>query len=344
MNNQRFYLILTLILLVFNISKAQTVKDFFYVEKDNKELPVFVRGNLDNKIIIIFVQGGPGETAIDFGRSDYPRWQNTLEKEVAIAYYDQRGLNKKVNRIDSTLINYNQYSKDIVRVSKRLKEKYQAMIYIMGHSYGGGFVYHCLSKFNNTTSPIEGGIVLNTPITTDYSPERYNYYRPLYLKNLALEFIDKDIDTPKWREAYDWIKEVDSISTADYSKKWNSYVDSAFEPITRKTGVGMVFKVLFSKPYGPFNYMNNKDNELVSDLIWKDLKNINFFELLPKINQPVLVVTGRFDDIAGPEETQKAKDLLKTSVINILPNAGHESFLDQPKLFNQAILKFVLRK
>ena len=344
MNNQRFYLVLTLILLAFNISQAQTVKDFFYVEKDNKELPVFVRGNLDNKIIIIFVQGGPGETAIDFGRSDYPRWQNTLEKEVAIAYYDQRGLNKKANRIDTTLINYNQYSKDLIEISKRLKEKYQAKIYVMGHSYGGGFVYHCLSEFSDSPSPIEGGIILNTPITTDYSPERYNYYRPLYLKNLALEFIAKDIDTQTWQEAYDWIEEVDSINTPEYSKKWSAYVDSAFEPINRKTSVGMVFKVLFSKPYDPLKYMNNKDNKLVSDLIWNDQKNIDFFELLPKINQPVLVVTGRFDDVAGPEETQKTKELLKNSVINILPNAGHESFIDQPKLFNQAILKFVLRK
>ncbi len=219
MKKQRYYLAITLILCFYNLSKAQTVKDFFYIEKDSKELPVFVRGNLDNKTIIVFVQGGPGETAIDFGRSDYPRWQNTLEKEVAIAYYDQRGLNQKVNRIDTTLINYKQYSKDIIRVSERLKEKYHAKIYIMGHSYGGGFVYHCLSEFNNTTSTIDGGIVLNTPITTDYSPERYNYYRPLYLKNLALEFIDKDIDTKKWQKAYDWIEEVDSINTPEYSKK-----------------------------------------------------------------------------------------------------------------------------
>ena len=159
-----------------------------------------------------------------------------------------------------------------------------------------------------------------------------------------MEFIAKDIDTEKWREAYDWIEEVDSINTAEYSKKWNSYVDSAFEPINRKTSVGMVFKVLFSKPYNPFKYMNNKDNELVSDLIWADQKNIDFFELLPKINQPVLVVTGRFDDVASPEETQKSKELLKNSAINILPNAGHASFIDQPKLFNQAILKFVLGK
>jgi pimeloyl-ACP methyl ester carboxylesterase len=344
MKNQRFYLAVTLILSCSNISKAQTVKDFFYIENNNKELPVFVRGNLDNKIILLFVQGGPGETAIDFGRSDYPRWQNTLEKKVAIAYYDQRGLNQKVNRIDTTLINYKQYSKDIFEISKQLKEKYQAKIYLMGHSYGGGFVYHCLSEFNNTTIQIEGGIVLNTPITTDYSSERYNYYRPLYLKNLALEFIDKDIDTQKWKEAYDWIEKIDAIHAPEDSKKWNSYVDSAFESTKRKTSAKMASRVLFSKPYNPIKYLNNKDNKLVSDLIWHDQKNINFFECLPKINHPVLIITGRFDDLAGPEEMQKAGELLKNLKVIILPNAGHESYLDQPKLFNKAILQFVLRK
>ena len=63
--------------------------------------------------------------------------------------------------------------------------------------------------------------------------------------------------------------------------------------------------------------MNNKDNELVSDLIWKDQKNIDVFELLPKINQPVLVLSGRFDDVPSSEETQKIEELLKNSVIKL---------------------------
>jgi len=344
MKKQRFYLVIILIVCCYNLTKGQIVKDFFYIEKDNKELPVFVRGNLENKIIVVYVQGGPGETAIDFGRSDYPRWQNTLEKEIAIAYYDQRGLNQKVNQIDTTKINYKQYSKDLIKISKKLKEKYKAKIYLMGHSYGGGFVYHCLSEFNDTTNPIEGAIVLNTPITTDYSPERYNYYRPLYLKNLALEFIDKGIDTQEWQEAYDWIEEIDSIYTPEDSKKWNRYVDNAFESTKRKTNIKMAFRVIFSKPYNPIKYLNNKDNELVSDFIWTNQKHISFFECLPKINHQVLIITGRFDDLAGPEEIQKADYLLKNSKVVILPDAGHESFLDQPELFNEAVLQFVVRK
>ena len=344
MKKQKYYLIGLLTLCSYNLSIAQKIKDFFYVEKESKELPVFVRGNIDNNIIVVFVQGGPGETAIDFGRSDYPKWKNTLEEKIAVAYYDQRGLNQKVKAIDSTKINYKQYSKDLIKISEVLKEKYQAKIYLMGHSYGGGFVYHCLSEFNDTTGPIEGGIIVNTPITTDYSPERYNYYRPLYLKNLAQEFIDLDIDNQKWQEAYDWMEKTDSINTPEDSKKWNSYVDGAFRPIKRKTSIGMAFKALFSKPYSPLKYLNNKDNELVSDFIWTDQKHINFFERLPNINHPVLVITGRYDDIAGPEETQSAKELLKHSEIIILPNAGHQSFVDEPKLFNEAILEFVIRK
>lgn len=341
MNSHRFYIALLLIFCSYNLSKAQIVKEFFYLNKEHKELPVFVRGNLDNRTILLFVQGGPGETAIDFGRSDYPRWQNSLEKKVAIAYYDQRGLNQKVNKIDSTLISYKQYSKDLITISKRLKDKYQARIYLMGHSYGGGFVYHCLSEFNDTKNPIEGGIILNTPITTDYSKERYNYYRPLYLKNVAKEFINKGVNIEKWQEAYDWMVEVNSIETPENSKKWNNYVDTAFESEERKITLKMGLKVVFSKPYNPFKYLNNEDNNLVSDYIWTDQKHINFFDLLPKINHPILIISGRFDAIAGPEEMQKAATLVKSSKAIILPNAGHESFLDQPILFNEAILQFV---
>lgn len=342
MRVQKFVLVLILIFSYY-FSKAQNVKDFFYIEKETKELPVYVRGNLDNKTILLFVQGGPGDTSIDFGRSDYPRWKKTLEKKVAIAYYDQRGLNKKVRKIDSTKITYDQYSEDLIQLSKKLKEKYDAKVYLMGHSFGGGMVYHCLAKFNQLTDLIEGGIILNSPITTDHTPIRYKHYRPLYLKNLAQEFIDKNIDKQKWQEAYDWIVEIDSITTREEVIKWNTYVDSAFESENRKATVGMALRVLFSRPYNPVKYLNFKDNSYVSKLIWQNQKKIDFFEVLPKINHSVLLVTGRFDDIAIPEEIRKAEELLKNSEAKVLQNAGHQSFLDQPKLFNQTILEFVLR-
>ena len=90
--------------------------------------------------------------------------------------------------------------------------------------------------------------------------------------------------------------------------------------------------------------MKSKDNQLVSDFIWTNQKHISFFECLPKINHTVLIITGRFDDLTKPEEIEKAEELLKQSKAIILPNTGHQSFLDQSKLFNEAILEFVVKK
>jgi hypothetical protein len=110
-----------LTLLVFNnLLAQQRVKDFYYVESETKNLPVFIRGNLESKKILLYVQGGGAENGIDFGRSDYPKWKNTLENEVAIAYFDQRGLNRSVKKIDTSKINSKQVLKDIITIASSL--------------------------------------------------------------------------------------------------------------------------------------------------------------------------------------------------------------------------------
>lgn len=339
---------LLLIIAVTKFCYAQSVKDFYYVEPETKNLPVFIRGNLENKKILLYIQGGGADNGIDFGRSDYPKWKNTLEKEVAIAYFDQRGLNRKSKSIDTTKINKNQISKDIITIAKSLKEKYKADIYLFGHSNGGVKALRCLATFPNETSFIKSGIVFNTPITTDFSPKRYNYYRPLYLKNLAKEFIQQDNNKEFWQEAYDWMKQTDSIATREDSKKWNFYVDSAIEIKKRKIGLGMVLKTIFSRPYNPIKYLNQKDNKFISDRLWyaeKELwdagKQTTLWELLPKIEHQILLITGRYDAIAVPEEQKEAKALIKKSKLVIIPNCTHESYLVAPTLFNENALEYI---
>lgn len=341
-------IVLILLLIATQFSNAQKVKDFYYAEPETKNLPVFVRGTLESNKILLYIQGGGADNGIDFGRSDYPKWKNTLEKKVAIAYFDQRGLNKSVKKIDTSKINRKQISKDIIAIAESLKEKYQADIYLFGHSFGGVKALECLANFPDETSFISAGIAFNAPITTDFSPARYNYYRPLYLKNLAKEFIEQDKNKVFWQEAYDWMEQTDSISTVEDSRKWNGYVDKAYQPIKRKTGLGMVFKVIFSKPYNPIKYLNNKDNKFVSDKLWyveKELwdagKQTELWDLLPKIQHPILLITGRYDAIAIPEEQEKAHKLIKESQLVIIPNCTHESYIVKAKLFNESVLSFL---
>jgi pimeloyl-ACP methyl ester carboxylesterase len=341
-------IVLILLLMASQLSKAQKVKDFYYVEPGTKNLPVFIRGDLESNKILLYIQGGGAENGIDFGRSDYPKWEKTLETKVAIAYYDQRGLSRSPIKIDTSKINKKQISKDIIAIAKSLKDKYDTDIYLFGHSFGGVKVLECLANYPEETSFIKSGIVFNAPMTTDFLPKRYNYYRPLYLKNLAKEFIEQNKDKVFWQEAYDWMEQKDSISTIEDSRKCNYYVDSALEVKKRKVGIGMVFNTIFARPYNPIKYLNNKDNKLISDKLWfaeKALwdagKQTTLWELLSKIERPILLLTGRYDAIAVPEEQIEADKLLKDSRLVILPNCTHESFLAQPKLFNESILCFL---
>ncbi len=337
-----------LILLICKVGLAQHIKAFYYVEPTSKDLPVFVRGNLDDKIILLYVQGGDAANGIDFGRSDYPRWKKTLEKHVAIAYFDQRGLNKPVKKIDTSNINQIQNLKDILNIAQSLKEKFNATIYLFGHSNGGRHVLETLGRFPEESVFITGGIVFNTPVTTDFSSKRYNYYRPLYLKNLAQEKMADTGNTAYWKKAFEWIENRDSIHTAEDSKRWNAYVDRAFEPAKRSIGLGMVFKTVFARPYNPIKYLNNKDNKFVGDhfwyaqkKLWDENRQTPLWALLPKIQKPILLITGRYDAISVPEEMEDAHQLLTDSKLKIIQNAAHESFLDQPEEFNAIILNYI---
>ncbi|NQZ78490.1 MAG: alpha/beta hydrolase [Ekhidna sp.] len=335
---------LLLTLISFSLS-SQTVKDFFYVEKESRELPMLVRGNLKNKIILLYVSGSYGDNAIDFARSDYPRWKNTLEKEVAIAYYDKRGLNKRLKKIDTTQISWDQNSKDLLSIIRFLKKQYKSKIYLMGHSAGGMLVLYHLSMYNALdNNPIEGAIMINTPFTTDSSPERYSQYRPQYLKNIAQDFIQKDINREKWQEALNWMTQTDSIHSLETSRTWNRYVDEAHAPQKRPIGPGMALRVVFSRPYCPFKILNNKDNDLVGDLLWaqkQQIRDKQFSQQLSRINHRTLVITGQYDPIAVPEELVPIKSALSEAETLVLPNCGHEAYLDQPELLNDAILKFI---
>jgi pimeloyl-ACP methyl ester carboxylesterase len=344
MMSRTLIIIIVFVLISLNLS-AQSIKEFFYVEKDKKELPVFVRGSLAKNTILLYVSGSYGDNAIDFARADYPSWGNTLEKEAAIAYYDKRGLNKRVNKIDTNQISWNQNSKDIFSIVTLLKDKYNAKIFLMGHSAGGMLVYHYLSMFNKVeTKFIEGAIILNTPFTNDSSPERYTYYRPLFLKNVALEFMEKGIDSLKWQKAYTWVIQTDSIHSRETSRIWNNYAEGAFSPAKRKTTIGMAAKVILARPYNPIKYLNNKDNDLIGDLLWEEKQKVTDKELsikLSQINHPVLVITGRYDAIAIPEEMELLRRFLRDEKIIVLPDCGHEPYLDQPEKLNEAILKFI---
>ena len=74
--------------------------------------------------------------------------------------------------------------------------------------------------------------------------------------------------------------------------------------------------------------------------MWKDQPNWSAADL-HKIDVPVLVADGDHDEVIKPEQTEFMADNIPGAGLLILPNTSHFAFLQDPTLFNAAMLDFL---
>lgn len=64
-------------------------------------------------------------------------------------------------------------------------------------------------------------------------------------------------------------------------------------------------------------------------------------DILSRFGGPCLVIVGEKDVITPPEKAQVMVDLVKGAQLEVIPNAGHLTNLEQPELFRAAVERFV---
>ncbi len=71
------------------------------------------------------------------------------------------------------------------------------------------------------------------------------------------------------------------------------------------------------------------------------VKNEDLTEDIKKISCPTLIVFGENDTETPSSFGEKMHSLIANSTLQILPNAGHFSFLDQPEKFEKLLTDFI---
>jgi 3-oxoadipate enol-lactonase len=66
-------------------------------------------------------------------------------------------------------------------------------------------------------------------------------------------------------------------------------------------------------------------------------------DFIDKISVPTLLIFGEFDKVTNLENAHKMNQMISDSELVIVENAGHYSNLEQPVLFNKALLNFCNR-
>lgn len=337
---------------------GSNTNDMFHVKNGDYLIPVLVRGNTASKKIILFIDGGPGNNTLDFAKIDYPNWKNTLESEYAVAYYDQRGTgNSQGNFTFGTSI-YDTYTQDLHKVAEFLQKAYDADITMLGHSFGGGLMYEYMIRYGGSAIPTKY-ISSNGPATTDSKSDTLRWkFRRDFLYNTANLEISRNTNVNEWNEVLQWlsitpeIKIIDGDDPYNLMNQWNKYVeDLVYVYYDEKSPkIRDYLKVMFLSSYNPFPaYLSEKDRDLIAALFGAedDLGYNNGSQLMNRLSQindqPILLLTGRYDDVCPPEELNYIFDQISSPLkqIHIIDYAGHEIYTHQSTEFFNTIKSFV---
>lgn len=323
-------------------------KDFYNLEIDDAWLPLMVRGNTNSGIILLYVQGGPGYPSIDYAQVDYPRWKDTVEKDFAVAYYDQRGFGNKQGNSDLSRMRIQQYQKDIHQVATFLKSRYaNSKVILFAHSWGASVSYHYMIN-HEEENVVDGFISICGPFTHDgdnVKSLRWDFRRN-YLVNVSDVLIAQGRDVEHWQQAKAWANENNPIETAEQRKQWNKYVAKAEKFTETEIGAKDYAKVGFASSYNIFSSLQYDYNDEVSSALIKTEQAFNLAEDFGRIDKPVLMIGARFDDQAPLEELQFVFDRIGSvdKTYRVFNDAGHNVFLDDRDGFRLAVKEFCLRQ
>ncbi len=315
----------------------------FHVYRAQAYIQVRVRGNTASRKILLFVQGGPGSNSLDFAQVDFPEWKNTLEKEFAVAYYDQRGMGNRQGTFAMDEVTTQDWLEDLHAVAAVLKQKYNAQIYLMGHSYGGYLTLRYMQYYGAKGIPARY-INISGPATTDGDSTMRWQFRHAFLENIAEEEL-ADLQAG-WQPVLEWLQAHTVLDTEEEQTQWNKYVEdkvsSRFDD--KLPGVSdYVSVLLFSSYNAPSTFLNSKAISAIEENLLNEGKAFKLADKLSEIQAPLLVITGRYDDIMPPEEVSYLMEHLGSSVRQsvIIPQAGHDVYLHQPNKVFEAIREFI---
>lgn len=312
--------------------------DFFYLVNKNAQMPVSVRGKVDSGVLIVFLHGGPGGTALQkIGLHAF----NELEKSYGMVFWDQRASGSSQGNSALSDLTLDQFTEDLDKLIDLLRTRYDAPeIFLMGHSWGGCLGTNYLVD-SRRQSKITGWIDVDgahdNPDGDDLSRD--------FVINYAQQQIAKANEVDFWQYVISWYDKNPNF-TSDQLEHY-AFVDKAhgyvYDPSLTDTErfPNYSFSYLFKSPANLTASLINHSN-VASHFIISDI------DLTPKmsvIKTPSLVIWGAHDGIIPYAMAQHAFDALGTSPdqkhLVTLHNSAHNGFYEEPAPFLEAVLKFV---
>jgi proline iminopeptidase len=312
--------------------------DFFFLVHKKAQMPVAVRGNLSSNVLIVFLHGGPGGTALQ--KIGLPAFRD-LEQRYATVFWDQRGSGSSQGNSPGSLLNLDQFTEDLDKLVDLLRARYpSAAIFLMGHSWGG-----CLGTSYLTDAARQQKITGWIEVDGAHNNPKADTLSMKFVRSFANSRIANGTDERFWNYVLDWY-DANPNFTSDQLEHY-AFVDKAngylFNPDLSDTEKfpNYSFDYLFDSPANVTaaltNYHHVIHNFVISDIdLTPRMKNITL---------PSLIIWGAHDGIIPYPMATHALDALGTTPENkslaTLPNSAHNGFYEEPERFSEAVKTFV---
>lgn len=270
---------------------------------------------------LILLHGGPGAT------HDYllPHLL-PLARHNRLVFMDERGSGRSQKLEDPAGYTVEAMADDVEAVRKALG---LGKVSVLGHSCGGVLAQAYALKYPSSLSRL---ILCSTFHSTRAMNEVFTKMK----ENMAPE-LRTSLDRMEAEGLFGKGKPYQhGRYTADYAEAawgvgyfpylYGAHPDPRFEPSNAGPDDWAVYREMWGS-HGEF-------------VIDGNLKSVEYADRLPAIEAPTLITVGDHDE-CDPSLSRDIHRLIPGSRLVILPNSGHMTFVDQPRIFLEAVDTFL---
>lgn len=334
---------ISLIILVFLVSLlffsclfVSYEGDFFWVEEEGALMPVWIRGNTESKKIILFLHGGPGQTSITMPWLDVFK---DLEREIGIAYWDQRGSGSSRGNADSSTMTLSQFIEDCDVVVDFLQFMYpDSQIYLWGHSWGGmlGTAYlQNPERQSKISGWIESDGCENAPGTVSLSID--------WMIKKANAEIEKGLDVEYWKDAVAYLQEGhdwwSDSRIAEIRNRCSAYWYDPSILAKEQSGGGSGPEWALLSPINLFGWFSTKQARSIIE----EIRSLNLVPNSHIITIPCLITWGEHDGTVPVQLAYETFEALgsENKTLKIYSKSGHNPYIEEHELFIQDLRSFL---
>jgi pimeloyl-ACP methyl ester carboxylesterase len=307
------------------------VNDLFFLRNEGQDMPVRVSGNVDSGKMLLIIHGGPGGNGLEY-RDEFVR--STVEKQVALVYWDQRYAGNSQGHGGS--INIEVFADDIKKITLLLKHRYgqDQKIYLFAHSWGGFLAPYFLLQGNNQHL-VEAWIQIGGA---------HNYeLNDLLTKEMLLNYGHQELsanrNTEFWSEVVDWCTNNSHLGLEN-SAQLNAFAHDA------ETMFDFILEsdLAFATPNNS-SVAANMLNERMSGRLQIDQQAfaVPNSDNLNQIRLPTLLLWGKYDFVCPPELAEDIEANSGSADVSkvILERSGHSPMVNEPLIFWSQVLNWV---